>query len=47
MFVGLDDELADPQDNEVSELEIPSLVFYKEYKLGHLSFMLARDMTFF
>lgn len=47
MFVGTSDELADPIDNELSDTEIPSIIFYKEYNLGHLSFMIARDMSFF
>lgn len=47
MFVGKSDELADPVDNEVAKREIPSLVFYEEYRLGHLAFMIARDMSWF
>jgi hypothetical protein len=47
MFVGKSDELADPYDNEIAKALIPAVFFYKEYPLGHLSFMIARDMSFF
>ncbi len=48
MFVGAKDELADPIDNEWADSMMQkAVVFYNEYNLGHLSFMVANDMSFF
>jgi hypothetical protein len=48
MFVGIEDELADPIDNEWADSMMQkAVVFYHEYHLGHLSFMVAKDMSFF
>ena len=49
MFVGQKDELADTIDNEwaYSEMGSDVVVFYNEYNLGHLSFLVADDMSFF
>ena len=50
MFVGSLDKLATVEDNRLlrEQLEVgANVVFYREYELGHLSFVLARDMTWF
>jgi lysosomal acid lipase/cholesteryl ester hydrolase len=48
MFVGAMDELADAIDNEWAYSQMSkAVVFYHEYNLGHLSFMVAKDMSFF
>jgi hypothetical protein len=48
MFVGTHDGLADPLDNEWAHSQIGNaVVFYHEYNLSHLSFMVAKDMSFF
>ncbi len=48
MFVGSKDELADAKDNEWAKTQLTkSLVFYQEYPLGHLTFMVAKDMSYF
>ena len=50
MFVGSLDKLATVEDNRLlrEQLEVgTNVVFYREYELGHLSFVLARDMTWF
>ena len=46
-IVGTVDELADPEDNKwLNEQLGDNVVFYKEYKLGHLSFAIAKDTTY-
>lgn len=48
MFVGDKDELADVADNQWAKTQLQnSLVYYKEYNLGHLTFMVANDMSYF
>ena len=48
MFKGRSDLLADPQDVDwVHEKLAKTVVFFKEYDLGHLSFLIADDMSFF
>ncbi len=47
MFVGTADELATVEDNRWAKTQLNTLVHYKEYPLGHLSFMVAKDMTYF
>jgi hypothetical protein len=48
MFVGQADELADAIDNEWAYSQMSKAVFfYHEYNLGHLSFMVAKDMSYF
>lgn len=48
MFVGTHDGLADPTDNQWAHSQMGSaVIFYHEYTLSHLSFMVARDMSFF
>ena len=47
MLVGKSDELATDIDNEWAEGVMKNAVkFYKEYPLGHLSFMVAKDMSY-
>ncbi|TNV78929.1 hypothetical protein FGO68_gene5820 [Halteria grandinella] len=49
MFVGLEDELGDPEDcrwlhNKISK----TVTYYKEYPfLGHMTFAIGKDMSFF
>ena len=47
MFVGIKDELATVEDNRKAASEMKTIVHYKEYELGHLSFMVSKDMTYF
>ncbi|CDW83495.1 ab-hydrolase associated lipase region family protein [Stylonychia lemnae] len=47
MFVGTKDELANTIDNRWAKDQIKSIVHYKEYNLGHLSFFFAKDYSFF
>lgn len=47
MFVGTADELATVDDNRWAKPQLKTLVHYKEYPLGHLSFMVAKDMSYF
>lgn len=49
MFVGQKDELADTADNQWAHEKMgdKAVKFYKEYNLGHLSFLVANDMSFF
>jgi len=47
MFVGLQDDLADPTDTQIVKNEIPTLAFYKEYNnMDHGSFGIGLDMGF-
>lgn len=47
MLVGKSDELATDTDNEWADSVMQNGVkFYKEYPLGHLSFMVAKDMSY-
>ena len=47
MFVGTKDEIATVEDNRIVRSLISSVVHYKEYALGHLSFFMAKDMSYF
>ena len=48
MLVGTSDSLADTKDNHWAHDKMKNdVVFYKEYNLGHLSFMVAKDMSYF
>ena len=48
MFVGKKDELATDIANEWARDTMKDAVkFYKEYELGHLSFLLGKDMSYF
>jgi hypothetical protein len=48
MFVGTSDELATVDDNRWAKTQLTNvLIHYKEYPLGHLSFMVAKDMSYF
>jgi len=48
MFVGKNDKLADPTDAEWTRNTIGSDVFhYQEINGGHLTFFIAKDMTWF
>ena len=47
MFVGTSDHLADPKDNQWLKTQVKNLVHYKEYDMGHMTFLLAKDMSYF
>jgi len=47
LFVGNSDQLATVDDNRWAKTQLKTLKFYKEYNLGHLSFMIGKDMTYF
>jgi len=49
IFTGTEDELSDLGNSRWIKraLKKENLVFYKEYELGHLSFMVGKDMSYF
>ena len=47
MFVGKFDMLATTTDNRLLLPQLKSVVHYGEYDLGHSSFMIAKDMSYF
>lgn len=47
MFVGTKDLLATVEDNRWAKTQIKSVVHYGEYEVGHLGFMVSKDMTYF
>jgi len=47
MFVGTSDELATDIDNQWARTQLNTLKFFKEYPLGHLSFLVGKDMSYF
>lgn len=47
MFVGTGDQLATVEDNRWAKTQMSTVQFYKEYELGHMSFMIAKDMSYF
>lgn len=51
MFVGLQDDLGDVNDNHWARDQINSggdaLVHYQEVNAGHSTFMVAKDMSYF
>ena len=48
MFVGTSDELATLDDNRWAKTQLTKvLTHYQEYPLGHISFMVAKDMSYF
>mmetsp|Transcript_15426 Transcript_15426/g.26089 ORF Transcript_15426/g.26089 Transcript_15426/m.26089 type:complete len:108 (+) Transcript_15426:1104-1427(+) len=51
MLYGAQDQLADSIDvawtRDQIDKDRKNVVFYKEYLLGHMSFLIARDMSFF
>lgn len=49
LFGGEKDLLADPKDVDWthSQLRESTRIFYHQYYLGHLSFGIAKDMSFF
>lgn len=48
MFGGNYDKLADPQDVAWTHDQIKDTVFFfKTYDLGHMSFAIAKDMSYF
>ena len=48
MFIGTRDELATTQDNRWARDQIGDAVaFYREYNMGHLSFLVGNDMAYF
>ncbi len=47
LFVGNSDQLATVADNRWAKTQLKTLKFYNEYSLGHLSFMIGKDMSYF
>ncbi|CDW90338.1 ab-hydrolase associated lipase region family protein [Stylonychia lemnae] len=47
LFVGEDDEVATVIDNRWAKDQLKTLVYYQEYKLGHLSFLIGKDGSYF
>ena len=48
MFVGNKDELADVKDNKWALEQMKNAaVHYQEYNLGHMTFMIGKDMSYF
>ena len=49
LFIGTYDKLATVADNEwlVTQLNADTLIWHEEYPLGHMSFSLAKDMSWF
>ncbi|CDW82246.1 ab-hydrolase associated lipase region family protein [Stylonychia lemnae] len=47
LFVGAKDELADNIDNRWAKNQLQSLIHYSEYSLGHMSFFVAKDASYF
>ena len=47
MFVGSLDKLSTVEDNQWTHSQLKTVVHYKEYALGHMSFQVAKDMSFF
>lgn len=47
MFVGTSDQLATVDDNRWAKTQLKTVVHYGEYNLGHMSFMVAKDMSYF
>jgi hypothetical protein len=41
------DPLADPEDVKWLLTQLKNVVFHKEYNLGHMSFTIATDMSYF
>ena len=47
LFVGTGDRLADVQDNKWLRSALgKNLLLYKEYNMGHLSFMIGKDLSY-
>lgn len=47
-FVGTVDKLATPEDNHWLKEQLgTNSIYYKEFKFGHMAFMLAQDMSYF
>ena len=47
MYVGLQDDLADPVDTRLTRDKLSTLSFYKEYNnMDHSSFGIGKDMSF-
>ena len=47
MFIGSKDELATMEDNRWVKSQVETVVMYKEYDFGHMSFLVGKDMTYF
>ena len=45
---GTSDELADPTDVDWLAKELKEhVIFYKQYNMGHMTFAIGKDMSFF
>ncbi len=48
LFVGTEDELATTTDNEWLHSQMgDNIIHYKEYPMGHLTFMVGKDIDWF
>ena len=47
MFVGLEDDLADPTDTRLVRDDLENVVFYREYEaMDHSSFSIGKNMDY-
>lgn len=44
LFVGAYDEVASPADCEWLREQLPNIVHYKEYEVGHIGLILSEEM---
>lgn len=47
IFVGKSDMLGTVKDNRWAKTQLKTLKFYREYDLGHLGFLIGKDMSYF
>ena len=47
MYVGKKDNIVNVKDNRIVRDKLRTVVSYNEYDLDHLSFLLAKNMSFF
>ena len=47
MYVGKKDSVINIKDNRLLKEQLNTVVSYNEYDLDHLSFLLAKNMSFF
>lgn len=48
IFAGLSDLLVEPNDTQwIKDQLYEDLVYYKEFNLGHMSYLTAKDMSYF
>ena len=47
MYVGKKDSIVNIKDNQMVKEQLNTMISYNEYELDHLSFLLAKNMSFF